>query len=71
MAQYTFDVKVFVEVTVEADTEAEALLRVGEDIVAVYARAADQGVDSTEEWPEAPFAFDGEPDLLRVDGEDV
>lgn len=67
MAQYTFDVKVFAQVTVVAANKSEALEAIrqapGFD---VFWRQ-----NPEDEAQDCPVSEDGEPDLLRINGEDV
>lgn len=64
MATFTFDVKLFATVSVDADSEETARKMVAEstDCVALY------------KWDDTTLgeaSMDGEPDLIEIDGEPV
>lgn len=65
MREYTFDVKIFAEVSVRAESE-EAARKAIANVGLSVTRAGPNG-----QGYDCPNATDGEPDLLRIDGEDV
>jgi hypothetical protein len=66
---YTFDVKLFATVRVDASSVTEARRKLSQADWSVQAGFAREGDEGGVEWIDCTSSADGAPDLIEVDGE--